>query len=99
MWCNLWRDLTRALFLCVAGIRIENLVFVRKAETPFKFGGLQYLGFEAITFVPLQKKMIDVSLLTDKEIAWVNKYHKEVRRMYMSIWCVFQGKVWVLVLT
>lgn len=61
------------------GIRIENCVKVVKAETKYRFGGKDYLTFEPITVVPLQRKMIDASMLTAKEIEWLNKYHSKVR--------------------
>ncbi|XP_002884508.2 probable Xaa-Pro aminopeptidase P [Arabidopsis lyrata subsp. lyrata] len=60
------------------GIRIENLLHVRDAETPNRFGGATYLGFEKLTFFPIQTKMVDVSLLSDTEIDWLNRYHAEV---------------------
>ena len=28
--------------------------------------------------VPMDKRLIDTSLLDDKEIQWINEYHKEV---------------------
>ena len=28
------------------GIRIENLLIVKDAQTPFRFGGITHLGFE-----------------------------------------------------
>lgn len=34
-----------------------------------------------ITWVPIQCKMIDKSLLTQKEINWVNMYNSETRRL------------------
>ncbi|XP_027349794.1 aminopeptidase P2 isoform X2 [Abrus precatorius] len=37
------------------GIRIENLLYVRNVETPNRFGGIEYLGFEKLTYVPIQK--------------------------------------------
>jgi hypothetical protein len=40
------------------GIRIENLLAIKEMETPFRFGGQSYLGFERLTFCPLQHKMI-----------------------------------------
>jgi len=45
------------------GIRIENLLHIREADTPFKFGDQSYFGFERLTMIPLQRKMIltDVS--------------------------------------
>lgn len=60
------------------GIRIENLLVVKEVDTPNNYGGLAYLGFEKLTFVPIQTKLIEVSLLSDAEINWVNDYHKQV---------------------
>ncbi|KAF9364703.1 hypothetical protein BGX34_000724 [Mortierella sp. NVP85] len=59
------------------GIRIENIMLVRKVETPHNFGGRGYYGFEHVTLVPIQLKMIDRSLLTHLEIEWINAYHAE----------------------
>ncbi|CAJ2631626.1 unnamed protein product [Trifolium pratense] len=60
------------------GIRIENLLCVRNAETPNRFGGIQYLGFEKLTYVPIQIKLVDISLLSATEIDWLNDYHSVV---------------------
>lgn len=60
------------------GIRIENLVIVNEAKTPYNFDKKKYLGFENITFVPIQAKMINTDLLTKAEIEYLNDYHKEV---------------------
>ncbi|XP_051123417.1 aminopeptidase P2 [Andrographis paniculata] len=60
------------------GIRIENLLIVKEANTPVRFGGLEYLGFEKLTFVPIQTKMVDLSLLSATEIDWLNNYHEQV---------------------
>ncbi|KAK3811248.1 MAG: Creatinase/aminopeptidase [Benniella sp.] len=59
------------------GIRIENIMLVRKVETPHNFGGRGYYGFEHVTLVPIQLKMIDRSLLTHLEVEWINAYHAE----------------------
>ena len=61
------------------GIRIENLVLVverdvRGAEQPM-------LGFETLTFAPLDKGLIDAQMLTVDERAWVDAYHVRVREM------------------
>ncbi len=61
------------------GIRIENLVLVEEREIAGMEG--RYLGFETLTFVPLDRKLIDKSLLTAEEIAWVDGYHAEVREL------------------
>ncbi|GFO35709.1 Xaa-pro aminopeptidase 1 [Plakobranchus ocellatus] len=63
------------------GIRIENCVKVVKAKTKHNFGGKGYLTFEPITIVPLQRKMIDASMLTEKEVNWLNNYHAKVREL------------------
>ena len=57
------------------GIRCENLIFVKKFN---KVNGKNLLGFENLTFVPFDKKLIDVNLLSTKEKKWINEYHIEV---------------------
>ncbi|WP_026091916.1 aminopeptidase P family protein [Porphyrobacter sp. AAP82] len=61
------------------GIRIENLVLVEEREIAGAEG--RYLGFETLTFVPLDRKLIEKGLLTAGEIAWVDGYHAEVRAL------------------
>ncbi|XP_053548744.1 xaa-Pro aminopeptidase 1 isoform X2 [Bombina bombina] len=61
------------------GIRIENLVLVVAAKTKYDFRNRGSLTFEPITLVPIQTKMISADLLTQKEIDWVNAYHKKCR--------------------
>lgn len=63
------------------GIRIENLILVKKAETEHNFKNKGFFTFETITLVPLQTKMINPSLLTEKEINWVNDYHTQCREV------------------
>lgn len=60
------------------GIRIENLLYVKEVDTPNRFGGVGYLGFEKLTFVPIQSKLIDLSLLSVAEVDWLNDYHSQV---------------------
>ncbi|KAJ3328237.1 hypothetical protein HDU76_010333 [Blyttiomyces sp. JEL0837] len=59
------------------GIRIENVMIVKEVETKNNFGGRGYLGFEHVTVVPIQTKLIDVKLLTPEEKAWINAYNAE----------------------
>ncbi len=57
------------------GIRTENLILtVPDRKTDFA----QFYKFETLTLCPIDKKGIDVSLLTDDEINWLNEYHKTV---------------------
>ncbi|XP_031260687.1 aminopeptidase P2-like isoform X2 [Pistacia vera] len=60
------------------GIRIENLLYIKEVDTPNRFGGTAYLGFEKLTFVPIQTKLVDLSLLSVAEIDWLNDYHSQV---------------------
>ncbi|NXU02813.1 XPP1 aminopeptidase, partial [Buphagus erythrorhynchus] len=63
------------------GIRIENVVLVIPAETKYNFKNRGSLTFEPLTLVPIQTKMIDVNLLTEKECKWVNEYHQKCREV------------------
>ena len=58
------------------GIRIENLVLVE----PREIAGAEQpmLGFETLTFAPIDRAMIEVGLLNEGERAWLNDYHAEV---------------------
>lgn len=61
------------------GIRIENLVLVEPREIDGAEG--EYFGFETLTFVPLDRRLIDKDLLSGPEIAWVDAYHEKVRAL------------------
>jgi Xaa-Pro aminopeptidase len=58
------------------GIRIENLVLVQPRAVDG--GEKPMLGFETLTFAPLERELIALDLLRDDEIAWVDVYHAEV---------------------
>ena len=63
------------------GIRIENLIVVEAA--PALQGGdaeRQQLAFETLTFVPLDRRLIVVGMLSPGERAWIDAYHGEVWR-------------------
>ncbi|KAF9167479.1 hypothetical protein DFQ26_004432 [Actinomortierella ambigua] len=59
------------------GIRIENIMLVKKQNTLHNFGDRGYYGFEHVTFVPMATNLIEKSLLSQSEIDWINNYHKE----------------------
>lgn len=51
------------------GIRIEDVIqVVDLPNSSHYFGNKGALCFEDITMVPIQKKMINVTMLTDKEV-------------------------------
>ncbi len=59
------------------GIRIENLVLVE----PRSVAGAEHaaLGFETLTFVPIDTRLIDRDLLGDEAAQWLNAYHARTR--------------------
>jgi Xaa-Pro aminopeptidase len=59
-------------------VRIENVMVVRPAATKHAFGG-QYLELEYVTCVPLGPRLLEPSLLTPAEVAWLNTYNGWVR--------------------
>ena len=58
------------------GIRIENLIAVRECNNLGTHAtGEQFLEFETLTLCPYDTNMMDMSRMTEQEIAWVNAYH------------------------
>ena len=63
------------------GIRIENLVVVVEREAPE--GAERPLhGFETITVAPIDRNLIEPSLLMPDETAWLDAYHRRVRDIH-----------------
>ncbi|XP_077975999.1 xaa-Pro aminopeptidase 1-like isoform X2 [Styela clava] len=60
------------------GIRLENIVTVEKANTKYNFGEYDYLKMTPVTLVPFQKKLIDIDLLSNKQLNYLNDYHARV---------------------
>jgi Xaa-Pro aminopeptidase len=58
------------------GIRIENLVLVEERDIPGAEG--RYFGFETLTFAPIDRTLVETSLLSSDEIRWWNDYHAQV---------------------
>jgi len=52
------------------GIRIENLIYIKKIKNKLKF--------ENLTLAPIEKDLIDFKLLERKEKKYLNDYHKKV---------------------
>ncbi|CAB1344470.1 unnamed protein product [Coregonus sp. 'balchen'] len=61
------------------GIRIENVVLVVPAKPKYNYRNKGSLTFEPLTLVPIQAKMVNTDLLTQKERDWVNEYHRQCR--------------------
>jgi len=66
------------------GIRIENLVLV--VEGPATAGGEKPLNaFETLTLAPIDRRLIELSLLTAGEIGWLDAYHAKVAEALMPL--------------
>jgi Xaa-Pro aminopeptidase len=54
------------------GIRIESLVLVVEK---MQVDGVQYLGFETLTQVPIDAKLVDFTMMNDAEKTWLEHYN------------------------
>ena len=52
------------------GIRIENLIYVKKMK--------DIKSFENLTMAPIDKELIDIKILNNNEKNWLNNYHEKV---------------------
>ncbi|HEV7876858.1 aminopeptidase P family protein [Bradyrhizobium sp.] len=60
------------------GIRIENLELVVAAEIAGAEKPMN--GFETLTLAPIDRRLIDLKMMSGPELAWLNDYHARVRR-------------------
>ncbi|MFN3616106.1 MAG: M24 family metallopeptidase, partial [Rubrimonas sp.] len=60
------------------GIRIENLLIVTPPQA-IEAGERPMMGFETLTLVPIDRRLIDVALLDAGERLWIDAYHARVR--------------------
>ncbi len=58
------------------GIRIENLVLV--VEREIVGAEKEMLGFETLTFAPIERRLIVTEIMSPAELAWLDTYHAEV---------------------
>jgi Xaa-Pro aminopeptidase len=59
------------------GVRIENLIVVR--EVKLAGADRPTLGFETISFAPIDLRLVEKKLMSREEIAWLDAYHAETR--------------------
>lgn len=57
------------------GIRIENTVLVVERNAT-EYG--EFYEFETISYFPIDTRAVDVNLMTEVELAWLNQYHQKV---------------------
>ncbi|CCM77010.1 aminopeptidase P family protein [Rhizobium mesoamericanum] len=76
------------------GIRIENLIYVREAEA-IEGGDMPMLGFETLTFCPIDRNLVIAELLTHDELHWFNSYHERTREALMPLIHDHDVKAWL----
>lgn len=72
------------------GIRIENLIVVEPASD-ISGGDKPMLGFETITWCPIDRRLILPELMTREELDWLNAYHASTQDKLMPL--VEDGKI------
>jgi len=73
------------------GIRIENLMICYKDEET-EFG--KFLRFETVSLCYIDKSLIDISLLDQRDLDWLNAYHSEVYEK-LSPYLSPEEKIWL----
>jgi Xaa-Pro aminopeptidase len=66
------------------GIRIENLITVIPAPTLPGADARDMLAFDTLTYVPLDRRLIDLKLLADAERDWIDRYHADTVTLLAS---------------
>ncbi|HET7887174.1 MAG TPA: aminopeptidase P family protein [Bradyrhizobium sp.] len=59
------------------GIRIENLELVVAAEIAGAEKPVN--AFETLTLAPIDRRLVDLNMLSGEELSWLNEYHDRVR--------------------
>jgi len=59
------------------GMRIESGLVVRRVKTKGEFNGDIWLGFERLTCVPIQTRMVKENMLTKEEKQWLKDHNKK----------------------
>lgn len=76
------------------GIRIENLIVVEEASD-IGGGDKPMLGFETITWCPIDRRLILTDLLTREELDWLNAYHATTRDKLLPLIEDEKARAWL----
>ncbi|KAA8496181.1 Xaa-Pro aminopeptidase 1 [Porphyridium purpureum] len=68
------------------GVRIESVVVAVRANTAHQFGSTPYITFENITHVPIQQSLLELSLMSQSELDWLNDYHMRIWHKLRHAW-------------
>ena len=73
------------------GVRIENMLYVKSAEHE------GFLSFEMLTLVPYARDLINMEMLTSRELEYLYEYYERIRKLVLPslegearIWCEYQ---------
>jgi len=80
------------------GIRIENLVIVTALD-PIDGGERPMMGFETVTLCPIDRRLIRPALMTERERAWLDAYHAEVRTKLLPLIDDAADRAWLVAAT
>jgi len=80
------------------GIRIENLVVVTEPQ-PIEGGERPMMGFETVTLCPIDRRLIRPSMMSERERAWLDAYHAEVRDKLLPLLKSEADKAWLVAAT
>lgn len=59
------------------GIRLENLYLTVQANKDA--AGAEWYGFESLTYIPFDKKLIDWQALSGEQLAWLKAYYQAIQ--------------------
>ena len=60
------------------GVRLENLAYIDEVSFLKDSEFAEFYQFKTLTLCPFEKKLIDKTLLDEKELKWLNAYHSLV---------------------
>ncbi|GKY91237.1 hypothetical protein MPSEU_000096300 [Mayamaea pseudoterrestris] len=63
------------------GVRIENLLaieYVDELKGEATKNDKKFLKFEKLTMIPIQKNLINLDIMTTRELDWLDEYHRAV---------------------
>lgn len=66
------------------GCRIEDILITVDGETPDRFGNKDYCAFQTATMVPKTTKLVDLNLIDDGELKFLNDYNTNVRNCLLK---------------
>lgn len=67
------------------GIRIESIYLVKQVDTRRNFGSGKWLGFERITHIPIDTRLVDWKLLSGEELKWLKEHNRACAKAVLPL--------------